>query len=145
MMPGIPWPWPLHASDALDSLIHPHFFRGHHTAQCQNCLHSISEINESWDEGIRKSLEGWADNETENIHGIGEEEFLEFYYEDGFDDGGFDENGFNEYGVYYMDVYEDWQGAIDPISSYAASRIMRDGILSNIPRYSQYLDSSLNI
>jgi hypothetical protein len=38
----------------------------------------------------------------------------------------------------YMDINEDWQGAKDPISTHAANRIMRDNILAQIPRHSQW-------
>lgn len=141
MTPGIPWPWPLRESDALQSLIHPPFFSGHHTPQCPGCVRSISETTALWDNGIRKPLKGWEDNETIDTPGIGEEDILEFYGENGYDHEGFDENGFNEDGLHYMQIEEEWQGAKDPISSYAARRIVRDRILSQIPRYSELLGS----
>jgi hypothetical protein len=69
---------------------------------------------------------------------IGEEEYVDFYWNQGFGGEVFDVNGFNAEGLYYMDINEDWQGAKDPISMYAANRIMRDNILAQIPRYSQW-------
>ena len=68
--------------------------------------------------------------------GIGEEEYVDFYWNQGFDGEVFDVNGFNaERGTQrlYMDINEGWQGAKDPISMYAANRIMRDNILAQIP------------
>jgi hypothetical protein len=47
---GRPWPWPLHESDALHSLIRPRFFLRHHTPRCQSYVRSISETNMLWDE-----------------------------------------------------------------------------------------------
>ena len=137
MTPGISWPWPLYASDALERLIRPPYFGGHHSDQCQECVRSIDEINDAWNAGVKKSLEGWSDNNASCTRGIGEEEVIDFYDEDGLDTGGFDANGFDTEGTYFMDIYEDWQGAKDPISTYAAKRTFRDGILSQIPRYSQ--------
>jgi hypothetical protein len=137
MTPGISWLWPLHASDALETLIRPPYSGGHHSDQCQECVRNLDEVNNAWNAGVKKSLEGWPDNYASCTRGIGEEEVIEFYDEDGLDKGGFDANGFDTEGTYFMDVYEDWQGAMDPISTYAAERISRDGILSQIPRYSQ--------
>lgn len=136
MTPGISWPWPLHASDALQRIRTP-YFGGHHSDRCQECVRSIDEINDAWNAGVKKSLEGWPDNNASCTRGIGEEEVIDFYDEDGLDKGGFDANGFDTDGNYFTDIYEDWQGAKDPISTYAAERIFRDGILSQIPRYSQ--------
>ncbi|PMD35777.1 hypothetical protein L207DRAFT_586815 [Hyaloscypha variabilis F] len=138
MTPGLSWPWPLHASDALERLIRPPHFRGIHTDQCQqDCVRSVAEINQAWDEGIQRTLHGWTDGSAPETEGIGEAKIITIYDENGFDDGGFNEDGFNEDMVYFMDIYEDWQGAKDPISRYACERMMRESILSQIPRYSQ--------
>ncbi|KAE9371595.1 hypothetical protein N431DRAFT_508294 [Stipitochalara longipes BDJ] len=129
--------WPLSASDALDRLICPPRLGGHHSDHYQqDCVHSIIEINQTWDERVQKPLGGWVDNNTPDTQGIGEEKIIRVYDENDFDEGGFDKNGFNIDGEYFMDIYEDWQGAKSPISRYASMRIMRDGILSQISRYS---------
>jgi hypothetical protein len=82
-------------------------------------------------------LEGWPDINAPCTRGIGEEEVIDFYDEDELDRGSFVANGFDTDGNYFMDLYEDWHGVKDPISTYAAERIFRDGILTQIPRYSQ--------
>ncbi len=73
MTPSLSWPWPLHASHALERRICSPQFRGHHTDQCQqDCVHSIAEINQAWIEGIQRSPRGWKDGSAPETQGIGE-------------------------------------------------------------------------
>jgi hypothetical protein len=133
----ISWPWLLCQSDALDAVIYRVFGDKHHTEKCKGCIHSLAEINASWNIGILKPLEGWWDHDMPEYPGIGEREIEEFYCEGGYDEDGFDREGFNQEGVHHLDISYEWQGAVNPISMVSARRLIRSGILASIPRYSQ--------
>jgi hypothetical protein len=104
---------------------------------CTGCIHSLAEINASWNIGILKPLEGWWDHDMLEYPSIGEREIEEFYCEGGYDEDGFDREGFNQEGVHHLDIPYEWQGAVNPISMVSACRLIREGILTSIPRYSQ--------
>jgi hypothetical protein len=72
--------------------------------------------------------------------GIGESGIEEFYDEYRYGEDSFDREGFNDEGVHHLDIPYEWQGAVDPFSMISARRLIRSGILSSIPRYSQRVD-----
>ncbi|KAF4629334.1 hypothetical protein G7Y89_g8818 [Cudoniella acicularis] len=119
----------------LWSLVRDGFSNGNHTATC--CILNNNDVNTYWSDGIQKSLEEWEDYNGPKIREAGEEEAIAYYDENGFDIKGFNEDGYSVDGIHYLDEDYEWQGAVNPISPTAVTRIVKAELLSLIPRFSQ--------
>jgi hypothetical protein len=127
--------WPLKKRDMLTSIVRPRYrpaVQPLHTPDC--CAMSMYDIDRLWENGLVEPVEMWADFDfdTDPISGIVEDEMIEEYYADGFDDEGFDRHGYNEDGMYHLDVPYEWQGAVNPIHPATAHREILAGVLDNI-------------
>lgn len=128
--------WPLKPSDTVGEVSALWRANPRHSIACQFCDKSINEINEKWNEDMKKPLVGgWRDLELPEGPGIGEDLFISFYNEYGLDENGYDEDGYDEHGQHYLDFHEDWHGLPDPLSMVAARRQILEGLLNQIPRY----------
>lgn len=128
--------WPLNPSDTVGEVSAQWQANPRHSIACQFCDKSVDEINEKWDEDMKKPLSGgWRDLEVPEGPGIGEDLFLSFYDEDGFDEDGYDKDGYDEDGNHYTEFYENWGGLSDALTVAAARRPILEELLKKIPRY----------
>lgn len=131
-------PWPLQPSDAIELMKHPPPFRGGtHKEKCLDCMTTIAEINEAWDAGVDECLHQWPDYRSPETSGVGEDEIVNFYTQNGFDRWGFEEKGYNDLGQHYLDIPAEWRRAKDPMSRYTAQRMVCERVCNQIARYSR--------
>jgi hypothetical protein len=103
------------------------------------------DIDRLWENGLVEPVEMWADFDfdTDPISGIVQDEMIEEYYADGFDDEGFDRHGYNEDGMYHLDVPYEWQGAVNPIHPATAHREILAGVLDYISEKAEVTEQIL--
>ncbi|KUJ06813.1 uncharacterized protein LY89DRAFT_790197 [Mollisia scopiformis] len=133
--------WPL---DDSDSLMESEW--NIHNVNCGDCVRTNDQIDKQWDEQLAIPLSKNRDWTATNasVPGVGEPRIVGFYdKKNGYDEFGFDRRGRDSTGDLMIKGFQrvfSWSGIT--VEGPWLHRLMREGILCRIPRYSKALSAS---
>jgi len=129
-----PESWP------IDPQEKDHSRRQSHSYLCRHCIQPRAEIDSFWAHQLRNSPVDDApfDPDVHNdFLGVGEKKVICFYDEDGYDNDGYDRNGFDRAGEHFDHAIDRRHRVESPLAGVKARRMIRDELLSQIPRYAE--------